>query len=328
MKKKIICLVSSVLLSVFLFCMPTFAYSQLFTNYFNLNYISLGSLPASDYYNIVNQEAGQMDVKTSDGSDFAEFSYIDIYFSYFGTTINAGDRFVGSFYFVVSDYASNGKNPNSPPATSSIQAQINGGSSTVIGKVTLVAHSYDTSINSNLYRFKVDFDCYFKETVERMQCSIRVNFNGFTPQTSHMISAQFLEIYNFYLGAADAPEAPKYSDPYDSYGSDLDSTVDGIDNYTDEEQEILDKTESGRNEALQLFNNLTDTVGQISHTLLAVTYGLNYFIGSSALLHSILYISLALGFVLFIFNAVPSLSHSRSRSEPRNTNSGKKGDGG
>lgn len=324
MKKKIICLVSAALLSVFLFCMPALAYTQLFTNYFQLSYISVGSLPSSAYHSIVNQEAGQMDVKSADGSDFGDFSFIHIYMSYFGPTINAGDRFVGTFYFVVSDYASNGKNPNSPPATASFQAKINGDSFTPIGTVTLESHSYDTSINSNLYRFRVDFDYYFDTAVERMQCSIGVNFNGFKPKTPHMISAKFLQIENFYLGAANAPEAPNYKNPNQNYGSELGSTNKDVENYKDSEEAILNETEKGRNEAFQLFNTLSDTVGQVSHTLLAVTYGLNYFIGGSTLLNSILYISLTLGFVLFIFNAVPSLSRSRAGSEPR---SKKKGDG-
>ena len=316
MKKKIICLVSAITLSLILFCMPAFAYSQNFSNYFKLDWMAVGSLPQADYYNEVS---GNDIYAYSSDSDtpFGEFSYIHVFFDYVGSqSVKAGDRLVCSIQFTISDFSVI-ENPNPGSTTGSISVRVDSDPYQNCGVCTLVDYGYDRSSYSNNYTFRVDIDYLVPADFDLLHFSFGVNFNGFKPMTSEVLSATLEKIDNFYLGAANSPEAPNYNNPNQEFGSDFDSTEEDVEDFKDSEQAILDETEKGRNEAVQLFNNLTDTVGEVSNSLLAVTYGLNYFIGSSTLLNSILYISLTLGFVLFIFNAAASIFSSYSSSRDR-----------
>ncbi|MBQ8869366.1 MAG: hypothetical protein IJ027_06600 [Oscillospiraceae bacterium] len=316
--KKIISLIIVAVFSITALCIPSFAYSQNFRNYFKLDYMSIGSLPSSDYYYVIPEDYNDIHVyPKQEDAPFGAFSFVHVYFDYDGSQqIKAGDRLVCSFDFTVADF-STVDNPKHSTAFASIQAKYNGNKFQKVGTCDLIHSGYDYTQGTNIYRFLVNIDFYAPENIETLYFSFGVNFNGFEPVTSHVLSATFNTVENFYLGSADSPEAPKYDSNTETIGK--------TDDLKNQEDKLMQDTEQGRESTLSLFAGLADLITELSVPLMAISALFNYFVGNS-ILNSVLQISLTLGLLAFVFNLGQSLI-SRSNNQRGQKQNNKKGGG-
>ena len=323
MKKKIICLVSAITFSLILFCIPAFAYNQSYSATFSPDYAYLASVDESEYTSSVDENNRQILVVSFKSDYPLNARGFDVYFDYVGQDISSGDRFVGNLNVV---FQSGSYTEYSTVPYSLFYANINGGGWVPFGDVTISKMGLVSGVGY-AYKISLSFDYIFSSDVTDLKLAIFMSTNGEIASTDELTFTFDQYISNFYLGSSTSPEAPQYSNPSDKYSSNISGTKDDLDDYSDLEQDVIGSTEEGQDEVNSLFDSLSDLVPGLYPSLMAVTEGMNYFIGGSTLLSSILYISLALGLVLFLFNAASSLSHSRSRSEPRNTYVSRKGGG-
>lgn len=310
--KKIISLIAVAVFSITALCIPSFAYSGKFENYFQLDYLKLNTKDTildsgTDHTNLSFYVVGE------DAAPI-EFDYYHIYFKYYGQSLQPGERFIATVRIVVNE-GSVGSYNKLPSA--SIQAKINSASYRKVGSVS-VTHEYVDY--SNIYYLDCFIDITLDDYLNKGDTifSVGVNHNGEKGITTDFRVTFDQNVSDVYTGSADAPEAPNYNNPQDSIGQDTNDLK-------NQEDKLMQDTEQGRESTLSLFAGLADLITELSIPLMAISALFNYFVGNS-ILNSVLQISLTLGLLAFVFNLGQSLI-SRSNNQRGQKQNNKKGGG-
>lgn len=109
---------------------------------------------------------------------------------------------------------------------------------------------------------------------------------------------------NFYNGSSSSPEAPKYNSN--------NGTIDKADNLKDQEDKLMEDTEQGKEETLSLFQNFGKYLDEFAIPLLAIKGLFDYLVGGT-IFEGVLLISLTLGLLSFVFNIFPSIQARQNR---------------
>lgn len=114
-------------------------------------------------------------------------------------------------------------------------------------------------------------------------------------------------VYDFYYGDGSEPDAPIYKNYGDTVGS-------GVNDLKNEEDELMENTEQGRNDTISLFLSFGDYLYAFATPLLALKGLIDYFI-TGTLIEGVLLISLTLGLFSFVLNIVPSIFDRNNRQK-------------